>query len=184
MRESEREDDRGAAGWGEWTAFLRRVAVKRYGLAPDEAQDIAQDVICRTLPKLSGVRDLRAYLLQSLRNAVCELRERRREAPRSLEDARGPDHGTIAETCAARGPSAEEDLSHREALRSVLAEVQRIVRRHDDPKRDWLVFVEVVLKERRAVDVAAQVGVNPQVVYNVVFRILKGLERSFPLGSP
>ncbi len=68
-------------------SFLRATARFRYGLPPEDGEELVNDIFASFLERQPRVDDERAYLLGALRNAVSHYRRKRRhEAPL------GPEH--------------------------------------------------------------------------------------------
>jgi RNA polymerase sigma factor (sigma-70 family) len=78
-------------------AFLRATAKFRYGLPPEDAEELVNDIFISFLRRQPRVDDERAYLLGALRNAVAYYRRKRRhETPLLPEHEDTEDPNSLA----------------------------------------------------------------------------------------
>jgi RNA polymerase sigma factor (sigma-70 family) len=77
-------DDPGAhfdAVYATYTPILRRIAVRKFGIPPKDADDLVQDVFATYLAKRATVRDVHPYLIGAICNASRQYRRRDDASP-------------------------------------------------------------------------------------------------------
>jgi RNA polymerase sigma factor (sigma-70 family) len=169
--------DPGSPRWTKWRELLVRMARGHYHLSEPDADDVAQDVLARVFRRLDAIREPNAfasYLLAALRNGV--LQSHRPPAHVSIHASMVPGAPPIEETVADDSPSAETQMHCRERRRLLERELERICAARRHPERDRRIAFRVFLEECKSGTVAREMGLNPQTVYNVTFRILEALD--------
>jgi RNA polymerase sigma factor (sigma-70 family) len=166
--------------WGAWSAYLRGVARGRFGLSGADAEDAVQSALLKVSSRLDAIRDPRAllaYMLKALLNEARQLirRDVRRPPHAPLDTPPSPGHRPLADTVADPHTSPEDELHHAERRTLVRAELERICAARRHPERDLRIALRVLLEECKSGDVARELGVPPQTVYNVTHRILEAL---------
>lgn len=160
-----REPSAAAAAWDD---FVRTYGApvhrwcRAHGLQPDDAADVAQDVLVRFWRQSARFRyrqgsKFRGYLRAMVRGAVADwFNQRQREGT-----------PTAAPLAALASLPARDDLAARieEAFDTELAALaMQRVRQRVQP-RTWLAFQRQVIDLLPGIDVAAELGVNVNVVY-------------------
>jgi RNA polymerase sigma-70 factor (ECF subfamily) len=170
-------DPADADGWRQFVALyqpLLQAYVRHRGLSGPEAEDVVQDVLARllrTLPEFELNRRrgrFRTWLWRLTHNILADRARRRRrqaraEAARAEPEAREPSEG--------EEPEADWRALHR---RHVLEFAKARVRARCRP-RTWACFEGYVLRGRPAAEVAAELGVTPNVVAVNSSRVLTRL---------
>jgi RNA polymerase sigma-70 factor (ECF subfamily) len=170
-------DPADADGWRQFIALYQPLLlayVRRQGLSGPDAQDVVQDVLARllrTLPEFELNRRrgrFRTWLWRLTRNLL-------------IDRARRQHHQTLAERAQAKPearelpqdeePDADWRTLHR---RHVLEFAKAHVRARSQP-RTWACFEGYVLRGRPCAEVAAELGVTPNVVAVSSSRILARL---------
>ena len=162
--------DGDAPRWRAWRAFLFRMARGRCQLRAEDADELVQDTCAKVLATLDTLREpaaLLAFVLQILFN---ESRTRRRKRPRV------PDCEPIPLEVPDHAPTPEEALGREEVSRLVRRALERVCAGRSSRERDLRIATGVLLDERKSKDLARELGVNPQTVYNVTHRIKGALE--------
>jgi RNA polymerase sigma factor (sigma-70 family) len=171
--------DRRSPRWGAWRAFLRGAAVRRHRLAPEDADDVVQSALLKVFARLEAVREpsaLLAYMLQALSN---EVREKQRSLARHAAvplDPPAPGARPVAQAVT-DGRASPEDECHRAERRRLLArEIERACAARRHAGRDLRIALRVLLDDCGSGQVAKEMGLKTQTVYNVTHRVLKSLE--------
>jgi RNA polymerase sigma-70 factor (ECF subfamily) len=159
--------------WPELAALITPLLLawgRRVGLAHDDAADLAQDVLTVLVARLRSfeydpAQSFRAWLKTITMNKWRE--GRRRPAMRSL-DADGR-----LETLTAPDPESAWESEYRFQL--VLRAFEAI--RVDFQPHTWQACWELVVRGRRASDVAAELGLTPAAVYTAKSRVLQRLRK-------
>lgn len=168
--------DQGEKPWQDWADFLRRVAMKKYGLSAEDAEDLSQEVLCRVLVHADEVETWVPYLLETLRHAVFDFWKRQKNRrTESLDAPIGAEWLSLAEIVPCCGPLPDEAFATGERLAAVLGELKDIIGQRSHPQRDWYIFIQAKVLGRAPVQVAAELGVSRGVVDVVICRILKEL---------
>jgi RNA polymerase sigma-70 factor, ECF subfamily len=163
-------------------AWLTRVP----GLG-DEADDLTQDVLLilfRELPRFERRRDgsFRAWLRQITINRIRRCLDARRRRPRVAGTA------DEAEAFLTQLADPNGDLSRQwndEHDRHVFGKLIALVRADFQPET-WEAFTRYALDGRPAAEVADELGISEEVVFQAKFRILKRLreEAAGLMGEP
>jgi len=77
-------DDPGAqfnAVYMTYTPILRRIAIRKFGIPPKDADDLVQDVFATYLAQRAGVREVHPYLIGAICNASRQYRRRDEASP-------------------------------------------------------------------------------------------------------
>jgi RNA polymerase sigma-70 factor (ECF subfamily) len=170
-------DPADADGWREFVALyqpLLQAYVRKQGLIGPDADDVVQDVLARllrALPEFDLNRErgrFRTWLWRLTRNILADRARRRQrraraEAVRAEPEALDPPED--------EEPEADWRMLHR---RRVLEFAKDQVRARSQP-RTWTCFEEYVLRGRPCAEVAAELGVTPNVVAVSSSRILARL---------
>lgn len=99
--------------------LLRHVAVRRFGIPLEDADDLVHDVFATYLLRRSEVRDPRAYLFGAIRNASQQYGRREDASPvRPLLDDEEP----------ASGEELAEDVIRNVTIRAALAQLGPVCR--------------------------------------------------------
>lgn len=69
--------------------LLRKIAIRKFGIAVSDADDLVQDVFATYLANPSNVRDLHPYLIGAICNASRQYRRRSEASPFCSSDACG-----------------------------------------------------------------------------------------------
>jgi RNA polymerase sigma-70 factor (ECF subfamily) len=165
-----RRTDDGAA----WSQFVRLYTpllygwARRAGLSEADAADLLQDVFTTLLQELPRFeyqpgKSFRAWLRTILLNRWRTLRRRR--APQPLPPER------LGEAPAEADPDLPgEAEERRELVRRALALIEG-----DFTAATWQAFRQFVVRERRAAEVAAELGLSINAVYLARSRVLRRL---------
>lgn len=163
---------------GVWIEFFDRYGelihgcARASGLQPTDSDDVVQDVIAALIPAMKGFRydpargSFRAYLRTAVANAVRRVR-RRADGGTPLHALDGdPIDPRPGEADDARFEQEWRRYHVRRALRSVEGEVA---------ERDRTAFTWYVIHGRAAAEVAEELGMTLDQVYQVKTRLLKRL---------
>jgi RNA polymerase sigma-70 factor (ECF subfamily) len=170
-------DPADADGWRQFVALyqpLLRAYVRRQGWSGPDAEDIVQDVLARLLRALPEFElnrrrgRFRTWLWRLTRNLLIDRARRQHHRARAERARAEPEALKPAED---EEPDAEWGTLHR---RRVLEFAKDQVRARSRP-RTWACFEEYVLRGRPCAEVAAELGVTPNVVAVNSSRILARL---------
>jgi len=143
---------------------------KRFGLPPQEAADLVQDLFTVLVEKLPALEYepqksfrgwLKTILLNKWRN-----RQRRRATARQVGD-----QDRLAEIPAPAEPPAFEEAEYRQY---VVGRALELMRTEFQPAT-WRACWEFVVRDRPAADVAAELGLTVNAVYLAKGRVLRRL---------
>jgi RNA polymerase sigma-70 factor (ECF subfamily) len=152
-----------------YTPLLWQWAV-RLGLQPADAADLVQDVfvvLIRKLPEFDCDRDrsFRGWLRTVLEN---KWRDHQRRRSAQVVDAHDPVFNTLA-------VAAETDaFDEAEYRRYLTGRALHLIQSEFQPAT-WQAFWQVVVLDRPVADVAREVGLKPNAVYQAKFRVLRRL---------
>ena len=154
---------------------------RRWGLQPSDAENVGQEVFAHVLKGLPSFRSrpdsgsFRGWLYRISRN--CFVDHLRRLPPEVIGLAGGEEQSAVARLPAEqfeeqRAAELEQDdsLLCRRAIEMIRAEIS---------PRDWQAFYALVVEQRSAAEIAAELGVSANVVYLAKSRLLKRLRREF-----
>jgi len=152
---------------------------RRAGLHAEDAADVAQDVfgsLVTTLPNFRRDRpndSFRAWLRTVTQNKIRDFFRRQRGKPLAPGGTTAMERlAQLAEELSAtenvEQPSDELLLLRRRAVEIVRAGVE---------ERTWEAFWRVVVEGRPASDVAAELGISPQAVYDAKYRLQRKLRQ-------
>jgi RNA polymerase sigma factor (sigma-70 family) len=147
-------------------ALLRFLAARR--VAPDEAQDLVQDLFVKLESrKIGPVAEPRAYLYRMLDNLLLD---RRRSAGRRVnrEEAWSAARSGLALDVDDR-PSAEQRLIDRERLETVRAALSAL------PGRTLLIFIRFRIDALPQKEIAAELGISVSAVEKHLQRAYRAL---------
>jgi RNA polymerase sigma-70 factor (ECF subfamily) len=170
-------DPADADGWRQFVALYQPLLlayVRRRGLSGSDAEDVVQDVLARllrALPEFDLNRErgrFRTWLWRLTHNLLID-RARHRQRHVWAERARAEPEAL--ELPADEEPDADWRVLHR---RRVLEFAKDQVRARSQP-RTWACFEEYVLRGRPCAEVAAELGVTPNVVAVNSSRVLARL---------
>jgi RNA polymerase sigma-70 factor (ECF subfamily) len=170
-------DPADAAGWRQFVALYRPLLlayVRRQGLRGPDADDVVQDVLARlfrALPEFELNRRrgrFRTWLWRLTRNLLIDRVRRQHHRARAERARAEPEALEPAED---EEPDADWRALHR---RRVLEFAKDQVRARCRP-RTWACFEGYVLRGRPCAEVAAELGVTPNVVAVSASRVLARL---------
>lgn len=177
------------ARWLAWKRLLYGMALRRFGLARQDADDVVQDALLKFYGHLARVREsraLKAYALQVLRNEVLQLfRSRARRPPEvPLDGEPAGSRRRPSEVVPSDAANAEEVLAARERRDAVLKAILRIASAASGQKRQMI--LRLCRGELDRKEIAKQLGVTENTVSIVVSRFRKALraELEDSAGSP
>jgi RNA polymerase sigma-70 factor, ECF subfamily len=173
------------SGWQRFVLQYRPRLIawcREKGLRPEEADDVAQDVMARLIrhmPKFTyrPEQNFSGWLRTIWKTAWLDFLRNRRSTQPGL--GMGSDgHSTIQSILDRQigGDLAEElaDQMDREHHRHLLAEAMTIVRQ-EVSSRDWEIFHRITFGEERATNVAKSIGMSLAAVGMIKCRIQKKL---------
>lgn len=167
-----RESDSGGA----WTRFTQLYTPlifywgRRAGLETNDAADLVQEVFAVLVEKLpqfrhDGEHSFRGWLRTVTHNKWRDLRRRRVPQPLAPDDP--------AITLQA-GPAESDLLGEAEYRRHVVRRALEIMQTDFAPAT-WRACWELVVNERPAAEIAAELGLTPNAVYAAKFRVVQRL---------
>jgi RNA polymerase sigma-70 factor (ECF subfamily) len=151
-----------------YTPLLLSWAQSRYGLQPADAEDLVQDLLADLLIKLRGFqydpgRSFRAWLGTLLYHKWADRKRPLRQLPLGAEVPAAPPEPNTLE-------AQDRQLLLRRALELMQAEFEATT---------WKACWAVVVEDRPAAEVAAELGVSPNAVYIARSRVLRRLRQEF-----
>jgi RNA polymerase sigma-70 factor, ECF subfamily len=167
-----------------WEEFVNRYAPKifnwcrRYQLQESDAADVTQDVLVKLVRAMQEFQydqtkgSFRGWLKTVTANAVSDLVGKWKRVGRGSGDtAVGQILATIEDQRAIEALSAEIEACHRQEL---LAEAERLVEPHVQA-HTWQVYRLAAVEQRKAADVAEELGMPVSEVYVAKSRVMKML---------
>ena len=153
---------------------------RRWGLKPEDAENVGQEVFLRVARRLPQFRrekagdSFRGWLHRIARNCFIDHHRRMAGQPATVG---GSQHLQMLEQAAdAVEDNAEPDSSEERSL--LFARAMAAVSSQFSP-RDWTAFARVVLEGASPAVVAADLGVTPNIVYLAKSRVLKRMREEF-----
>ncbi len=159
-----------------WQRFVRLYApllltwAKTQGFQDADAEDLAQEVFLKVLPKLATYhredgQTFRGWLFTLTKRACVDFR--RRKANRLLPDPDG-----LSDASDDLPSAGFEDAEYAQIAYQALDLI-----RGDFNDRTWAAFAGVVLEDRPAAEVATELAMSPNSVYLARHRILTRLRQ-------
>lgn len=153
---------------------------KKVGLRADDAADVMQDVwagVALALPRFDHTASgatFRGWLYTITRNKLADYHRRRVGKP----EAEG---GSTAQARIVELPEREPDESHADPVTGTAGVMRRAVDmiRNDFEPTTFKAFWATAIEGRPATDVAAELGVRVDVVYQSKSRVLRRLKQEF-----
>jgi RNA polymerase sigma factor (sigma-70 family) len=148
--------------------------IKRRGLPSEKKEDIVQATmlaVVRGLPSFRGGSNFTSWLTQiTVRKAIDEqrLQIREREHSTSLEELEETESETAWQQIA-DSRTVEDDVLVREQLDEALAGLRDFLSGRRKAVRDEKVLDAVLIDDRKCGQIALELGVDPQVVRNVIY---------------
>lgn len=157
-----------------WDRFVRLYTplllewARLQGLQPADAEDLAQVVLVNLIRLLPGYepregKSFRGWLFTVCRNECRDFRARRTTRPLPGGDG--------LNTVAAPGTADPDENDYRRQLVGRAIELVRT----DFSNNVWAAFAGVVLDGRSPADVARDLGMTPNAVYQARYRVLRRL---------
>ena len=167
-----------------WEEFVNRYAPKifnwcrRYQLQESDAADVTQDVLVKLVRAMQDFQydpaqgSFRGWLKTVTANAVRDLAGKWKKAGRGTGGTTvGQVLATIEDQRAIEALSAEIETCHQQEL---LAEAERLVQPRVQP-HTWQAYQLAAVQQRKAADVAEELGMPISEVYVAKSRVLKML---------
>ncbi len=154
---------------------------RRWGVQPDDAMDVAQEVFRAVAGAIEGFRrdypgaSFRGWLWTIARNEVCNYRARAAHSPQAIG-------GTDMQLRLADIPEASGDGSDCSQANDESAGVVRRaldVIRGDFQEQTWLAFLRTAVDGRAAHEVAGELGMTKHAVRQAKYRVLQRLREEF-----
>lgn len=155
---------------GKYLVVITRWCEKKWHLNPDDADDVAAEVmikVLRTIKRFQYDRNqsFRAWIYTVTRTAVVDYWRQQQRNPQTVS------HAMLADTV------SRDDLierMQREFDFEILSEARRRVQ-SSTSERDWSIFVALTETGELPAELAARHGMKRNAVDNVKLRVLKGL---------
>ena len=173
----EMRQDSASAYWelcSKAVSYVIAKQLKRRGLPSEKKEDIAQATMLAIVTGLPGFHDgssFTSWFTQiAVRKAIDEQRRQIRDRERfdSLEELEERDSETAWQHIAA-SRTVEDDVLVREQLEEALAGLQDFLSTRRKAARDEKVLDGILVDDRKCGDLALELGVDTQVVRNVIY---------------
>ena len=150
--------------------------VRRAGLQPEDASDVAQEVFRIVIMKLSNYRrqnatgSFRSWLRSITNHKLQEFFRRQKGVPRAIGGSAAHEQFQEVEC-----PQISESDGETELSRSQLAHRALELIRSDFQESTWKAFLRVVIDGQKATDVAEELNLSPKAVRQAKCRVLHRL---------
>jgi RNA polymerase sigma-70 factor (ECF subfamily) len=153
---------------------------RRWGLQPKDAENVGQEIFVRVLQGLPRFRrdaagSFRSWLHCIARNCYVDHMRRQQRLP--AVGAGGSEAFTQLNQLGENLAKDDEATAHEDNALLYQQAVRLIQSEFSD--RDWNIFMQLVMEDRPAAEVAAMSGVTPNIVYLTKSRILRRLREEF-----